>query len=185
MLFAWEPWRRDGSRARLVMTRIAVYLSVALLIEACWSQWTGNPATSLIVAIALCAASVGFFGYAVIAVTLMSTFRFQIASRRLFGNAVLSAVFMMLSFAHAYRYSGLNGPDPKQALDYLYFSAVTFSTLGFGDFSPMGTVSRLTAALQALLGNLHLAVMVGALFLRMSRRSTKTGEDWKPDEGNK
>lgn len=185
LMFGWDPWRHSGSRARLVLTRIVAYLSVVLLIEACWSQWTCNPATSLFVAIPASLVSVGFFGYAVIAVTLMSTHSFQISSRRLFANALLSAIFMMLSFAHLYRYTGLNGPDSKQAFDYLYFSSVTFSTLGFGDFSPIETFGRLAAAIQALLGNLHLAVIVGALFLRMSRQSSKSGDNQNPTDHKK
>ncbi len=50
-----------------------------------------------------------------------------------------------------------------QALDTVYFSAVTFSTLGFGDFSPKPP-ARMFAAIQAILGNLHLGIIVGAIF---------------------
>jgi len=47
--------------------------------------------------------------------------------------------------------------------DAVYFSAVTFSTLGYGDFRPC-EVARIWAAGQAILGNLHLGLIVGAAF---------------------
>lgn len=168
-IFAWEPWRYPGSRARLVMTRLVIYLTLILLAEACTRQWLASVTTYLLPTIVVCALSVGFFGYAVIAVTLMSDVNFHIRTRRLFGNTLLSSAFMILAFAHVYRLDGLRGGEAS-ALDYVYFSAVTFSTLGFGDYAPADTAGRLCAALQAILGNLHLAVTVGAVFLRMSRR---------------
>ena len=65
-------------------------------------------------------------------------------------------------FALWYRKFGIE-PSFK-ALDTVYFSAVTFSTLGFGDFSPK-PYSQPFAAAQAILGNLHLGVIVGSIFV--------------------
>jgi hypothetical protein len=87
---------------------------------------------------------------------------------RLFIDSLNSAALTMLAFALVFQGIGLVGPmdDPNTARDFVYFSAVTFSTLGFGDFRPMPD-ARLWAAGLAVLGNLHLAVLVGAVFKAM------------------
>ncbi|CUH77223.1 potassium channel family protein [Tropicibacter naphthalenivorans] len=53
------------------------------------------------------------------------------------GLVLLSAVLFVSTFAFAFHIFGLN-PDEVSASggDMLYFSTVTFSTLGYGDMSP-------------------------------------------------
>ena len=45
----------------------------------------------------------------------------------------------------------------------LYFSTVTFATLGYGDIQPVGTVARAIAGTEALLGQLLVALLVFVL----------------------
>jgi hypothetical protein len=45
----------------------------------------------------------------------------------------------------------------------LYFSTVTFATLGFGDIQPLATVARALAGIEALLGQLLMALLVFVL----------------------
>lgn len=45
----------------------------------------------------------------------------------------------------------------------LYFSIVTFATLGFGDISPVGSFARMIAGIESLLGSLLLALLVYVL----------------------
>ncbi|NHN47732.1 ion transporter [Halostella sp. JP-L12] len=45
----------------------------------------------------------------------------------------------------------------------LYFSVVTFATLGFGDISPVGNFARMLAGIESLLGSLLLALLVYVL----------------------
>ena len=53
----------------------------------------------------------------------------------------------------------------------LYFSMVTWTTLGYGDFSPVASL-RLVAALEAVMGYIYMAFLVG-LLLNLSQHSTK------------
>jgi tetratricopeptide (TPR) repeat protein len=62
----------------------------------------------------------------------------------------------------------VSGKD-SHPLSNLYFSFVTFTTLGFGDFSPTVGVARALAAIQALLG-LFLSSLFIATFLRKFTR---------------
>ncbi len=53
-------------------------------------------------------------------------------------------------------------------LNILYFSVVTFTTLGYGDMSPVG-ISRLIAASEAFLGAFILALFVVVFVKKMTR----------------
>jgi len=50
----------------------------------------------------------------------------------------------------------------------LYFSVVTFTTLGYGDIIPLG-ISRLFAGIEALLGGFILAIFVVVFVKKMTR----------------
>jgi len=85
---------------------------------------------------------------------------------RLFVDALTSISLTILSFSMLYRWLEVTGPDglvARSAADNLYFSMVTFSTLGYGDFRPTEG-ARLIAAFQSIIGDLHLGIFVGAAF---------------------
>ena len=60
---------------------------------------------------------------------------------------------------------------------FTYFSFVTLTTLGYGDFVPLSEEARTVAWLEAVIGQLYLAVMVGGLvgvfFAEASRQATQ------------
>jgi hypothetical protein len=54
---------------------------------------------------------------------------------------------------------------------FLYFSLVTMSTLGYGDVAPVSTAARSLATLEAVFGQLYLAILLGRLVgLQISQR---------------
>ena len=53
-------------------------------------------------------------------------------------------------------------------VDSIYFSIVTWTTLGYGDFKPTENL-RLIAAIQAFLGYIYMAILVG-MFLNVFNR---------------
>lgn len=58
----------------------------------------------------------------------------------------------------------LSLPTLQTAVDFLYFSAVTFSTVGFGDMYPIGTVAKLLTVLQIVFGFSVIIVSFGRAF---------------------
>lgn len=62
-------------------------------------------------------------------------------------------------------------PETNEPLDYIYFSIVTFTTLGYGDFSPLQEY-RLLAASQALLGYVYLGSIVSLLVALIGHEET-------------
>ena len=96
---------------------------------------------------------------------------FIVDARRLLFDSLVSSLFVIVAFSVIYQSTGLVFSDSMiwpSAIDALYFSAVTFSTLGYGDFSPV-PAARPVAAFQALVGNLHLGMVVGSTFAALKR----------------
>ena len=62
---------------------------------------------------------------------------------------------------NAFTHPILDDPDPIHTLTY--FSYVTLATLGYGDISPVSTIARNLAILEAVTGTLFLAVMISRL----------------------
>ena len=66
-----------------------------------------------------------------------------------------------------YRSGGPTEMAPRRLLSTLfvslYFSVITFGTLGYGDIQPVGTAARALASIESLLGALLLALLVYVL----------------------
>ena len=95
-----------------------------------------------------------------------SSFRTHLTDRHhgyLLVTVVTSCFAILGSFANAYEVFG-NVVSDHGELDglgsYLYFSVVTFTTLGYGDYVPTGP-ARIFAAVEAMLGFTYFAVIVG------------------------
>jgi hypothetical protein len=66
------------------------------------------------------------------------------------------------------------GTDGTRSLR-LYFSFVTLATLGYGDYTPAGSLGRTLAIVEALTGQLYLVTVIAVLVSRMQRRSPGPG----------
>jgi hypothetical protein len=78
--------------------------------------------------------------------------------------------FLVIIFGYASLYVVDGGPTPdhNNFPEALYFSVVTFTSLGYGDISPVG-FSRLLAASEALLGVFMISLFVVVFCRRMMR----------------
>ena len=64
----------------------------------------------------------------------------------------------------------------------LYFSIVTWTTLGYGDFSPEHNI-RIIAALQAMLGYVSMGVFVGLLANEFAEKKQQNSKSDSPPPG--
>jgi len=76
---------------------------------------------------------------------------------------VFSNIFIFSYFYYINGFSSAGNIIKNDYLTSLYFSIVTWTTLGYGDLSPVGNV-RFIASVEALLGQLYMALLTG-LFL--------------------
>lgn len=91
---------------------------------------------------------------------------------------------VILTFAWVYHRVGIidnTAPDSPVIHDFLtcaYYSVVTFTTLGYGDFYPVG-IGRALAALQALTGYLILGILAstGTSLLQPSEETEEALEE--------
>jgi hypothetical protein len=106
-------------------------------------------------------------------------------SSNLYGSVFLRVfllhVVAILTYGVAYYYYGDFTPSFDEFTDAVYFSAITWTTLGYGDFSPGGGV-RLLTSLQALTGLTALAVLASVVWLYCERRLRSPGRDEQAEE---
>jgi len=88
----------------------------------------------------------------------------------------LSAIFLViLNYTEVYKYLGIidpNGSLTKKPASCLYFSIVTYTTLGYGDYRPSER-AQLFAASESLLGYVLLGVFVGILLQCFDKLKTR------------
>ena len=102
-----------------------------------------------------------------------------------FYGAVCVYLLIAMFFASIFSLTGVLSDDPffaqvqppeaAGALDYLYFSLVTITTVGYGDLTAVGGVGRMMAVFEAILGQLYLITVVSLVVqnLGAARRKNK------------
>ncbi|WP_440875339.1 ion channel [Thalassotalea sp. PLHSN55] len=95
---------------------------------------------------------------------------------------ILLSIILIIICAVLYALSGLNYQDQLYVMSFeksvaenchiflscLYYSVVTFTTLGYGDFTPIG-FSRAIAAMEAFTGSFTIALFVVVFVKKMTR----------------
>jgi hypothetical protein len=91
-------------------------------------------------------------------------------------GAICIYVLIGMLFAFAYDAIGLLGSEPffvqtqsATTADYLYFSFITLTTVGYGDFTAAAGLGRSLASLEALLGQIYLVTVVATIVSGMAR----------------
>ena len=82
-----------------------------------------------------------------------------------------AALWLLVQWPAAGR---LDGEEPSGFFDYVYFSAVTFSTVGFGEIWPLGPI-RLLCAVEALAGFVLITWSASFTYLEMEKF-------WRPED---
>ena len=84
----------------------------------------------------------------------------------------LLLALILLVYSVIYRGNIVANEKPEEPITdmvtCLYFSIVTFTTLGYGDFAPTANV-RLLAALEAILGYVFLGLLIGTTMSYLQR----------------
>jgi len=121
-----------------------------------------------------------FLGYAIVVLVL-----FIFASRQVTLNVVSASlcVYLLLGLVWAVIYSTIYSLDPGafrwtvlgtgppetlhfgkgKSITVLYFSFTTLTTLGYGDIVPISPLARALTSIEAITGQLYLAVLVARL----------------------
>ena len=139
----------------------------------------------------LYASFAALFGFLLIAISFtlkQIAMETDISPNRLVGAI---CVYLLLGLIWAFAYTMLEmispgsfgGFTPLQGRgwdsEWVYFSFVTMTTLGYGDILPISATARVLAYMQAVFGQLYVAILVAGLVsaLISSRQSSKQDDD--------
>jgi hypothetical protein len=133
-----------------------------------------RPSTSLVAGM-----MVGYITVYVILVIAISESVFRdgpVDLNRIIGAA---SIYIVLGLLWAFIYSLLETIEPgsfhfnpalpraelvhDHVSEFMYFSNVTLTTLGYGDIVPVSRPARMFASLQAIVGQLYVAIIIGRL----------------------
>jgi voltage-gated potassium channel len=117
-----------------------------------------------------------------VTVTLPVTIRRVVEHRRVTHETVLGALcaYVLLGLLFAFVYLAVEElddasffaqPGPHQQSEYVYFSFVSLTTLGFGDLSPTVGLPQALTVLEALCGSIFLVTLVARLVTLWVRQS--------------
>jgi len=112
--------------------------------------------------------------------------QFLVSGRRAAHRIVAAIVVYLLIgvlWARLYEIAGLMIPGAFNIANgtatitsYLYFSFVTLATIGYGDITPVHSVVRNLAVLEAITGQMYIAVLIAQL-VASSRLAAGSGKD--------
>ena len=126
-----------------------------------WLQITGH----------LC--GIAFFAFIIVAVLRFILSQDEITGDLIAGAAVVY-LFIAALWAFAYRLIEMIHPGSFSvpqvqvqnlgpSVNYMYYSLVTLTTLGYGDITPSTSVAKVCSSLEALIGQLYLVITVAWL----------------------
>ena len=169
---SWSAMRNTASYLAIVLALTALVALVAFEFGPAVKE--PKPALLLIVIYAAPAFSLVYFCSVILYVLFLTIGRntFDADAIRLARDTAISILFSICAAALLYKHLGIVATfttEKIHALDHLYFSAVTFSTLGYGDFRPSPD-ARWVAGLHAIIGNIHLGIVVGTVMVALKGR---------------
>lgn len=166
------------SQSRVTLWLGLLMIGLLTLVES--HLWTLQPPLSRLVQDSLAS---GFLLW-VLVVVLRHVFRPSTTERNavigaLCGFVLIVAIFMrvhgLLEALSPGSYHA-DGPPLSERSDaalvatFQYFSTITLTTVGFGDIVPVAPAARLATGLEAIVGQLYLAVVVATLVSRVAAR---------------
>jgi hypothetical protein len=195
-----QPLLPENMRVRMVLTYILllVILSAGVWAAARSSMWRWISGISGLLATAASWVGIAHQSFAAGIVAIIGYFAFFCACTLVVLRDVLGrtrvdfttilgacAAYLLLAMTWAVAYAGLHwvdptsfalqgSPYPGEAIGtFVYYSLVTITTLGFGDMTPVAPLARSLSALEAVVGQLYLAILVARLVgLQLQQRPT-------------
>ncbi len=141
------------------------------------SRWVGSFFNSEVIKVLSLFLMVLYFIYIVLGVV-----QFLLKSRIVDRNVILGCVaaYLMIGILISFIFALLLEFDPNafsvpaSQMDYsniLYFTMISFTTIGYGDITPLGSVAKMLAYFSGIIGQMYMgivtAIIVGKYIQRM------------------
>jgi voltage-gated potassium channel Kch len=93
------------------------------------------------------------------------------------------AAYLQIAVAFTYAYQTIDAFTPGASFfgedvsttTYTYFSLITITTVGFGDYTPVTALGRLVASSEAVMGQVFLVTFVALIVARFAARQPRVG----------
>lgn len=93
------------------------------------------------------------------------------------------AAYLQIAVAYTYAYQTIDAFTPGASFfgedvsttTYTYFSLITITTVGFGDYTPVTALGRLVASSEAVVGQVFLVTFVALIVARFAARQPRVG----------
>ena len=169
-----------------------IVIAVLLVLPMLGSIWTKYfvQYKALVVVGSLCGAA--FFLFAIIQMLIFIYGQKEVTRDLIVGAAVVylfmalmwTFIFVVVETLHPGSFNLPEGQNIEATRQFVYYSFVTLTTLGYGDITPITTMARSLCILEAVIGQLYLVVQVAWLVgihvsqsvLKKSRQDDEEGE---------
>jgi len=167
---------------------IAVLLALPML-GSIWTKYFVQNKALLVVG-SLCGAA--FFLFAIIQMLIFIYSQKKVTRDLIVGAAVVylfmalmwTFIFVVVETLHPGSFNLPEGQNIEATRQFVYYSFVTLTTLGYGDITPITTMARSLCILEAVIGQLYLVVQVAWLvgvhvsqsMFKKSRQDDEEGE---------
>jgi voltage-gated potassium channel len=151
---------------------VSIFICVVALVSGWASYWRSSTQLEVVANLF----EIAFTGIVIVAI-LQHVFQAVSITRETIAGAICVYLFIGLLWANVYALQDIAQPQSFSNLDiseqqrnphlraaqFTYFSFVTLSTLGYGDITPKARQAKSLAAMEAILGQLYLAVLIARL----------------------
>ena len=146
---------------------IALLLALPML-GAIWTKYFVQHKALMVVG-SLCGAA--FFLFAIIHMLIFIYSHKEVTRDLIIGAAVVylfmalmwTFIFVVVEILHPGSFNLPEGQDIEASRQFVYYSFVTLTTLGYGDITPITSMAKSLCILEAVIGQLYLVVMVAWL----------------------
>jgi voltage-gated potassium channel Kch len=177
-LGVWRAGVYVLSTHRVTMWLAVLVMGLAVTLES--RLWAVDPQVGRVL---LDSIAVGFVLW-VLVVVLREVFRATTTERDAVVGALCGFMLIVAAFTRLHGllealYPGsyhVDGPPLSERSEvtliaiFQYFSTITVTTVGFGDIVPVTSAARLATGLEAIVGQLYLAVVIATLVARVAAR---------------
>jgi hypothetical protein len=146
---------------------IAVLLALPML-GSIWTKYFVQHKALMVVG-SLCGAA--FFLFAIIQMLIFIYSHIEVTRDLIVGAAVVylfmalmwTFIFVVVETLHPGSFNLPEGQGFEATRQFVYYSFVTLTTLGYGDITPISSLARSLCVLEAVIGQLYLVVQVAWL----------------------
>ncbi len=165
--------------------RMTFIIGLSLAVPAVLVQWASYLLTQNLPVMAARLFNLIFFAYVAVVILNYVFKEKKVTPDLIYGaicvyfliGLVWGMGYSLLEFYHpvSFDFGDTTHPDMTQ---FIYFSYVTMTTLGYGDITPLSSPAQYLALLEAITGQLYVAVIIARLVgIHISQSLTAAGEN--------